>query len=471
MIPITTTPDSSDDAISLLGHVDVRIVSFNCCLSVRPPLRYNGAPQRAQRLADSLYASIGSNEIDVICFQELLVGDQMILKQLIHHPFHTTSIRTSLFGNNVRLVPSGLFTSSRWKIVEEDAHVFDGATYHLEAFMAKAVQYCKIEARTPAVPPQKGRPYILHVFNTHLQAWTAPRACAVREEQARQIAKFVNQKLFHVQQASGGGSTRTVNEFAMIAGDWNIDDIEHRKIMNEILAIIRAQMMRPRTVQFSFDPLTNPLVGKDDETEYRMRTVVRHRKVLDSDAAEFSYPQTQQDLLPRQLVDGIALLSDSEALLESDTNVIPVKSRVPFEIHINMSTRQKISIISDHHAVHSRLQFRLRNENLEPDITTTTKCKNSFCSPVHFGWIIFELLLFIVLFWLLWYFFGSILNVMDRRLQAHHQARSSQARSERADLQSTRNNPTDALPVSPVLGEDQSVTQVSVKSLGGLRGF
>lgn len=365
---------------------EVGVVSFNCCLSVCPPLRFNGAPQRAERLPDAIYTSIPPALIDVLCFQELLVSDEAILKDLIHHSHHTSPITTSLFGNNIRILPSGLTIASKWPIVEEDAHVFFGATYNLEAFMAKAVQYAKIV--------MNGGRDILHVFNTHLQAWTAPRACSIRKSQSRQTALFIKRKLIDWRKG----------EHVIIAGDWNIDDMEHQDIVEDIMKILEASMLRPKTVQFSFDPCTNPLVGTDDAAEYATRS-----------KQNGCYPEFLRTGIcaccPRQLVDGVAIHDHSRSdLLSYDVNVVPIKSRSPFEVHVNMSTQRTIETVSDHYAIFARMAFPVSCSALRYDDSIH---RNSFKSSPHLGWVTFQLVLFAVLlllFWLLLNWIGSYVH-------------------------------------------------------------
>ena len=212
--------EEDEKAILSPTALELGVVSLNCCLSVCPPLRFNGAFSRADRVADAIYSSIAQQTIDVVCFQELVVRRKAILRQMVHHPHHTRKkIESSLFGKNIRFMHAGLAIASRWPIVEEDAHVFYGATYHAEGFMAKAIQYAKIIAH--------GGEHVIHVFNTHLQAWTTPKACSIRRQQAQQAAQFMARKL--------GMDFSTKNEIqqhkVIIAGDWNVDGNEHPEIM------------------------------------------------------------------------------------------------------------------------------------------------------------------------------------------------------------------------------------------------
>lgn len=355
---------------------EVGIVSFNCCLSICPPLRFNGAFPRAARLADALYASIPQEQIDVICFQELVVQYNPILNSLIHHPHHTQPIASSLFGDNIRILHAGLATATRWPILEEDGHVFTGPSYNAEAFMAKAVQYTKIAVR--------GGKQVLHVFNTHLQAWTTPRACEIREEQTLQMAHFMQKKVSQ--------SAFNNNELALVVGDFNLDDFENREHMDKLMRILQCQFLRPSTPQFSFDPSTNPLVGNDDATEYATRSKQNgcYEEFLQTGICS---------CCPRQLIDVVAVHNQSLFHIQNfETNVIPVKSRSDFDIHIDARHRRTVRTVSDHYAIFARLHLSTACETKTKPIPVCAKRRNKYCKKVHLGWIVFEMALFLLLF-------------------------------------------------------------------------
>ena len=355
------------------------VATLNCCLSVCPPLRFNGAFARARRLVDAVYSSIPASDLDIICLQELVSGRNEILKNFIQHPYHSHKVESSLFGNNIRVVHAGLATVSRWPILEEDAHVFSGKTYHLEAFMAKAVQYTKILMHESV---------IVHVFNTHLQAWTNERASAIRLEQMRQIGTFMQKKLLGVCRKT---------QLVVLAGDFNVDGFEHAESMEKLMREVNMSMVMPLTPQFSFDPTVNPLVGTDDAAEYAVKGN------LDGCYDDFIQNGTCS-CCPKQLVDGVAVLKeqlDASFVTSAIANVVPILSRAPFEIMVNMSTRRTIQTISDHFAVY--VQFDCRIQNLDASaIKFEATHRNCFRPKMHLGWILFELVLFFALLLLFW---------------------------------------------------------------------
>lgn len=354
------------------------IVSFNCCLSIGPPLRFNGAYARSQRLVDAMYSSISPFDLDIVCLQEFIYERDTVLKQFIHHPYHTTKLETSLFGNNVRLLESGLTIVSKYPILEQDAFVFQGKAYHMEAFMAKAVQYAKIVMHENQ---------IVHIFNTHLQAWTNQKASTIRQQQMHHVSEFIAHKLAAAGCFSPDDESMKFQQPVILVGDFNADAYEHAQMMTELFASTAGMyLVMPENPQFSFDPSTNPLVGTDDFMEY----ITRFAKNNNNNNSASILP-------PKQLVDGIALrLQQKHLLLLPPTmNVIPIQTRAPFVVNLNMSTKLPLRVISDHSAVHG--QFVFAKQSCVVRLKASQQL-NNFCNKWHFGWIFFEIALFLFLF-------------------------------------------------------------------------
>jgi endonuclease/exonuclease/phosphatase family metal-dependent hydrolase len=378
------------------------VMTFNCCLAVRPPLRFNGAYERSRRLVDAVYSCVAASELDVICFQELIAFREFVLNEFTHfkkHTFATKPIYSSLVGNNIRFLHSGLAIVSKWPILEEDAYVFEGQSYNAEAFMAKAVQYCKLLVNDT---------HIVHVFNTHLQAWTNPLATSIRRNQMEQISVFMRKKL------AQSSATQLPFEPVIFTSDLNVDVYENWDMVEQLLAQINAHVVLPSTPQFSFDPTNeNPLVGIDDMTEYAKRTppmTNKNKKIpdfstpFDKDAAAAaararSTPSSH--LPPKQLVDCVMLLtSQRNNLLQAVSNVVPILSPALFQIKINISTHKTIQNISDHAAVYCNLQFITQQNTIKLKPTY----KNSYSAQWHLGWIIAEIAIFTACVFLLLFF-------------------------------------------------------------------
>ncbi len=365
---------------AFMKEMKCSIATLNCNLAVCPPLRFNGAFARAARLVDSLYSCISPYDLDIVCMQELISGRQQVLKDFIHHPFHTQIVESSLWGNNIRLIHSGLAIVSKWPILEEDGHVFYGQTYNMESFMAKAVLYTKILMHETI---------IVHVFNTHLQAWTNPRASVIRLEQMRQISEFMQRKLI-------GADRKT--QLVLLCADLNLDAYEHAEKMKEMMDVVGCSLIMPSTPQFSFDSSTNPLVGLDDSEEYIERSKLEgcHDDFMQNGICS---------CCPKQLIDGVAVLKeqlDSEQLvIRAVTNVIPIISRAPFEMFVNVSTRRTLSVISDHNAVYTQFYCRTHEESA---LKFQPVYRNKYRKKLHLGWILLQIVIFLLLLLMFWAF-------------------------------------------------------------------
>ena len=191
--------------------MSVSMASLNVCLSVGPPLRFNGAGARASRLADSMYSTVGT-KVDVIALQELIVYRDTVINSFIHHPYSTPIMRTKFMSNNTKLGSSGLCLLSKYPILASGEYFFEGSAYHLEKFLSKGCLYIKI--RIPSVG-------IVYVVNVHLNAWTNVDAVNARVAQTQQIGRYIrdHMKVPH-------------DEALFVCGDFNVDVYEHRGMVN-----------------------------------------------------------------------------------------------------------------------------------------------------------------------------------------------------------------------------------------------
>lgn len=352
--------------------MQINVLTSNACLSIPPPFRFNGAFARAERYADALYGNISDPQnIDVICFQELIVNRSQVLKGLIHQPNHTKIDYGSALGNNIRFLESGLTIVSKWPIVTQTNHVFSGPTYHFEAFMAKAVQYCKIKL---------SEQFHFHVFNTHTQAWANLKAKKIRFNQFKQIAFFID------------SMNIPSNEPVFLCGDFNFDFYEHGKLLAEVMSIIDFTMQMPDKPEFSFDPTVNQLVGTDDANEYNTR--------FDVNGCYETFLETGIcSCCPRQMIDGTATSNIHLQPLKIDTKVIQNIASVPFEIYINISTKRLTRNVSDHFCVFSKFVFPMANAM--PLFIPKNSQKITYKPNEHYyKWIVVEFAFFVVLYFI-----------------------------------------------------------------------
>lgn len=350
--------------------MEVHIGTLNVCLSVCPPLRFNGAFSRAARIAESVYTSYDDpQKLDVLCLQELVVSRSTVLKGFLHHPYHTGIATSSLFGPNIRFIHSGLCIVSRWPIVEEGYHIFTGPSYHMEQFMAKAVQYAKIMVNNR---------FYLHVFNTHTQAWSNKRSDEIRSLQFEQMATFISQLKIP--------STEPV----VLCGDFNIDFYEHMNTIQTLMTTINMQLHLPETPQFSFDPTVNLLVGTDDASEYATHSAVH--------GCYDEYLRTGIcSCCPRQLIDGICSSKHHLVPQKVEIQIVQNGAKELFEIYLNSSSTRQTRNVSDHFLVTARMEFPCSPYG--PCCPIPYQIKTSVFQPRYSPcWMSLELVLFLLFY-------------------------------------------------------------------------
>lgn len=345
------------------------IASHNLALSIGPPIVFNGAHARASRVADAFYAKL--KDVDVIFLQELVVHRQQVLSTYIHHPYHTRKVSSNIFSKKIRFLSSGLAIVSKWPIVKQRSHVFTGETYHAETFMAKSVLYAKIS--TPVG--------YIHVLNTHINAWTAPKAVIARDSQAQQIGAFLTSLEI------------PTDEPVFLGGDLNMDIYEHGSIVDHVSKLAGGfSFYKPAEVVFSSDPLLNTLVGTDDADEYASRSMIN--------GCYDDFVQTGQCLCcPRQLLDMIGILTTHKLPSDVTFNVIPVKSRAPFAIHMNLAKIKLITDVSDHFPVVLRMTLDEEDNNVV--LASDVEMDHLPATQANFGWsvtiMLFSVAYFIIL--------------------------------------------------------------------------
>jgi hypothetical protein len=210
--------------------------------------------------------------------------------------------------------------------------------------------------------------------------------------------------------------TDLTRELVCLAGDINVDMYEHAALMDELIAELEMSFVMPATPQFSFDPSVNELVGSDDASEYALRSQVEgcYEAFLETGVCPCA---------PKQMIDGIAFLNvqlERKFVQHAVTNVVPILSRAPFEIMINMSTRRSVQTISDHFSVVTQFRYLVETNNDNKhnvQVDVKPKKQNTFRAHRHVGWIVFEIILFLAILFLFWlvYAFGRWLAKKARK--------------------------------------------------------
>jgi len=295
---------------------NITVATWNLMLSVKPPMRYNGAHERAKHVAPAFYSNdvIKQVQTNFICLQELSVCRSEVISSFVHHPYSTREMRSSLFGKKPRVWPSGLIILSMYPILTEKHFIFTGPTYHIEKIVAKGMLYA-----CSALPSGLR----VHLLNIHLNAWSTPEARNARQNQILQIRNWIS------------GLQIPDEEPCFLLGDFNIDWYESSEEIEFIAQTLGAHPVRTSSgLMFTFDGQSNPIVGLDAPEEYRLAKTGKgcYEDILNENGCP---------CCPRQLLDGLMKVSPkaSSALLTHDAIIFRPQSISPFEINFNFFTK------------------------------------------------------------------------------------------------------------------------------------
>jgi len=148
-----------------------------------------GQRERVCRIPQALARSIAAQEhVDALVFNESFSGTcagnlkLTDLLALYGWHYHLPTVSTWWKPGN-----GGIFIASKWPIVTSQDMVYTACRFP-DCLAAKGVQYARIEKMLD------GHTKRYHVFGTHMQAWGGAAAAAVRSEQAREMAEFIQQQ-------------------------------------------------------------------------------------------------------------------------------------------------------------------------------------------------------------------------------------------------------------------------------------
>jgi endonuclease/exonuclease/phosphatase family metal-dependent hydrolase len=148
-----------------------------------------GQRERMCRIPQALARNIAAQEhVDALVLNESFSGTcagELRLTDLLAlygWHYHLPTVSTWWKPGN-----GGIFIASKWPIVTSQDMVYTACRFP-DCLAAKGVQYARIEKMLD------GRTKRYHVFGTHMQAWGGAAAAAVRSEQAREMAEFIQQQ-------------------------------------------------------------------------------------------------------------------------------------------------------------------------------------------------------------------------------------------------------------------------------------
>jgi endonuclease/exonuclease/phosphatase family metal-dependent hydrolase len=185
---------------------------------------HDGQRERVCRIPQALARSIASQEhVDVFVFNESFSRgcvEGLRLTDLLAYygwRYHLPRVSTWWKPSN-----GGIFIVSKWPIVASQDMVY-AACRASDCLAAKGVQYARIEKVVD------GRSKLYHVFGTHMQAYGGAEAAAVRRQQSREMADFVEQQSI------------PPSEPVLLAGDFNTRG-PGSQLFQEFLDTLRVSM-------------------------------------------------------------------------------------------------------------------------------------------------------------------------------------------------------------------------------------
>ncbi len=148
-----------------------------------------GQRERVCRIPQALARGMAAQEpVDVIVLNESFSGicaeDLKLTDLLAYYGWRHYLPTVSAWWK-----PSngGIFIASKWPILTSEDMAYRTCRLS-DCLAAKGVQYARIEKVL------EGHAKRYHIFGTHMQAWGGPEVAAVRSEQARELARFIEQQ-------------------------------------------------------------------------------------------------------------------------------------------------------------------------------------------------------------------------------------------------------------------------------------
>eukprot|EP00743_Colponemidia_sp_Colp-15_P005575 GILK01005996.1.p1 GENE.GILK01005996.1~~GILK01005996.1.p1 ORF type:complete len:420 (-),score=56.94 GILK01005996.1:418-1635(-) len=298
---------------------------------------------------DQLYAPI-----DVINFCEAFVASDR--KELLANlaakgwPYATSILDDS--NPFTSLVNGGVVLVSKWPIVRQDQMVYRHDCVHSDCLAAKGAMYSRIQKTV------NGTSKIFNVFSTHMQAWDDSTAIADRKQQLQQLHDFVGRQ--HIDPS----------EPVIFLGDFNTDFHRHPEevtMMKEVLQASIPAIVDLASLQYTSDPTTNQLVGRDGAAS------------SNGCSAEYEATGTCSCCYGEWLDYSLWAAAYQQPLTPPSLQVIMIKTS-PVTVKWDILGHTKtLTDLSDHYPVLGRYEFAVSGEPLVQD-----GCKSS--ADCHFRW-------------------------------------------------------------------------------------
>lgn len=356
--------------------MELDILTYNVMAPVDEPFRAYGQHARMQRIPDALglWEDRPPHLWDLIVVQESMVPElHSVLRAGFRrwgYVYESEPIRGS--WHQMKLAEGGVIVFSRWPIVEQHTHVYQGLCTDTDCWAAKGLVHVCIDVQGQRV----------HVWGTHLQAWKCDKSQKVRIHQMDQLGHCMERY-------------QSRDDPWVMVGDLNVDWYSERPQWDGLLDCLpmcaRALPHHPQSHPYTADPLTNQLSGVDDDVAYS------------SDA----YPGGCYDQFlatghcvccPQEWLDYVVTDPTACDWQRSWMRSVPLKALQPFLTHISTKVQRECTDLSDHYPVWGHLVFPhlepiQRSDIIPPEIpvtmdsTTSHQTRGAVQRPQYF-WIL-----------------------------------------------------------------------------------
>lgn len=306
-----------------------QVLSYNIYQNVDKPVRFTGQSERLARLKPILHNLIHTHALDAVVLIEVLnlVSRNGVAKMMreLGFPYFSRKIQGHV------TISGGVFVFSKWPIAKSTYKTFGDVCKGVDCLASKGITYACVN---------KHSKHLVHIFATHLQAGIEESHHNVRQQQALEIQKFLEQREIP--------STEPV----ILAGDLNIDMYTHRQFLNRFMTSVGLEVppLAEDSIQFTLDPDNNKLVGSDTPDEYYSVDYP------DGCVSEYYNTWTCVCCTP-MMVDYVTY--SYKHLIPTESNLTIIRAQTPEEFEISLTMNKKVHIqdVSDHYPVVGHFRF------------------------------------------------------------------------------------------------------------------
>jgi len=310
--------------------VPIHILSFNLMTPVLPPLRNYGQFERASRLHEVIEMF---PDLDVVILNEINPSamEKIVTKQMEEAGFkhHTKNLTRSMAVNG------GVMLFSKYPILQSEMTTFGDKCVGFDCFAAKGMVYARV----------KKDGFYFNLLGTHLQAWPSVEAQIIRDNQMKQMNKFI--KWLNIPR----------NEPLIMCGDINMDLYKERDNLNHLLYQMHMELpvIHPDSHTLTIDPQNNKLVGVDDPSEY-------WNEDFPKGCVEEYFESLKCPCCPDEWLD--YTIYSTQHLKPDSAYMKSVMAKVkPFQMPLSLQKMISSQDISDHFPLYSVMTF-----NFDPEV-------------------------------------------------------------------------------------------------------